>query len=100
MIASVADLLPATPVIETVTVAVRGEVMKPVVLTVNVAEVEPAGMITVCGALAELPTLLLTVIVMLVPPVGAGPVSVTVAVEDSPALMDALLRVSVAAVAV
>jgi len=69
VVASVAEMLAVT-VAET-----------PVVETVNVAEVAPAGTVTEAGTVAlALSDWRLTVI----PPVGAAPLSVTVPTEDTP----------------
>ena len=51
------------------------------VVTVNVVDVEPAGTVTEAGTVAAAA---LDVSVTTFPPVGAGPLSVTVAVEDVP----------------
>jgi hypothetical protein len=51
------------------------------VVTGNVAEVEPAGTVTLAGTLADV---LLSDRVTAAPPAGATPLSVTVAVEVSP----------------
>jgi hypothetical protein len=57
----------------------------PVVVTVNVAELAPAAITTVAGTVAQ-ETLEERWIVA--PPVGAGPLSVTVPVEDVPPTTD------------
>jgi hypothetical protein len=49
------------------------------VLTVNVAVLAPAGMVTLAGTVAAL---VLLARATCAPPVGAGPLSVTVPVED------------------
>ena len=51
------------------------------VVTVNVADLAPAGMVTLAGTTA---LVLLDVKVTAEPPVGAGPLRVTVPVEDIP----------------
>jgi len=62
-----------------------------VVLTVKVAEVFPAAIVTVAGTVAELRLL---DNVTTIPPVGAGPLISTVAVEFLPPATVAGLRVS------
>ena len=54
------------------------------VVTVNVALVAPAGMVTLAGTVAT--TVLLLVRVTTAPPVSAGPLSMTLPVEGDPPL--------------
>jgi hypothetical protein len=60
-----------------------------VVVTVNVALVAPAATVTLAGTLAET---LLSCNVTTTPPVGAAPVSLTVAVELVPPTTEVGLR--------
>jgi len=75
---SVAVLLdaPSVPVITGVTALATA-----VVVIVNVAEVAPCATVTVAGTVAAA---LLDASVTTLPPAGAGPVSVTVPVDDAP----------------
>jgi hypothetical protein len=54
------------------------------VVTVNVALVAPAGMVTLAGTVAT--TVLLLVRVTTAPPVSAGPLSMTLPMEGDPPL--------------
>ena len=54
------------------------------VVTVNVALVAPAGMVTLAGTVAT--TVLLLARVTTAPPVSAGPLSMTLPVEGDPPL--------------
>lgn len=85
---SVADalLVPSAALIEGVAAAATA-----VVVTWNVADVEPASTVTVAGTVAEGS---LDVSVTVVPPVGAMPVSVTVAVDAVPPITDVGLRLT------
>jgi len=58
------------------------DVVTALVLTVNVALLAPAATVTLAGTVAV--DVLLLVRVTAVPPVGAGPLSVTVPVEGDP----------------
>ena len=62
------------------------------VVMVNVAEVCPAAIVTVCGTVAFLVSLLLRV--MAIPPAGAAPLKVTVPVELAGAVTVVGFRVS------
>ncbi len=70
----------SVPVIFAATVAVTGEVV-----TINVVEVDPAGTVTVAGTTA---LLLLEANLTTSPPLGAGPVTVAVPVEELPPSLD------------
>jgi hypothetical protein len=85
---SVADAVaePVAAVIE----GVAAEATAPVV-TAKVVVEEPAGTVTVAGTVAEEP---FELVVTTVPPVGAGPVSVIVAVDEVPPVTDVGFRVS------
>src|SRR5438552_15313475 len=60
------------------------DVVTALVLTVNVALLAPAATVTLAGTVAV--DVLLLVRVTAAPPAGAGPLSVTVPVEDCPPL--------------
>lgn len=62
-----------------------------VVRTVNVTDACPAGIVTLAGTVADV---WLLASWMTAPPEGAGPVRVTVPVEDVPPITDAGLSVS------
>ena len=62
-----------------------------IVFTVNVTEIFPAGTLTEVGGTAEV---LLLESLTAMPPVGAGPLSVTVPVEEAPPVTAVGLRLS------
>jgi hypothetical protein len=83
----VVRLTPRLPVIVALVFAVTG-----LLVTVKVAVVAPAGTVTVAGTVAA--AVLLLERVTVAPPVGAGPVKVTVPVDDVPPITEVGLSVT------
>jgi hypothetical protein len=87
IVSVVVRLTPRLPVIVTLVFAVTG-----LLVTVKVAVVAPAATVTVAGTVVSV--VLLVDRVTVAPPVGAGPVKVTVPVDDVPPITDVGLRVT------